>query len=498
MYRPKAFDVSDLAELHDLMTSIRLAHLVSSTSGGLVGSIVPLLVDRDRGPHGTLVGHLARANHHWRDLTPGVESMAIFAGPDAYVSPSWYATKQETGKVVPTWNYVAVHAYGELVVHDDPAWLEALVRRLTDVPGGGAGRPVVGRRRAGRLRASPAAGDRRHRAADQPHRGQAQAQPEPTCRRRGRCRCRSGRRQRRRARRRWAHDAGTVKFVAADWSDSARSLTDAVTVLVGPANGAYPTGNTLVVQGAGETVIIDPSVTVAERVARRSPSTPCSTATATRTTSPATERFPRARVHVHHDDLPGVRGLDGLMAVYGLPMTHPFATDVVEQFHYAPRPDAIGFADGHVFDLGGTTVQAVHLPGHTRGHSGFRISGGVFFLSDIDLTGFGPYYGDVWSDLDDFEASLAKVRDEEADYYVTFHHKGIIEGRAEFLRLLDSVRGGHRPSPPGDARLPRRTALAGRDGGAPLRVPAPRRALVHRRRGVAHRRVARATDARPW
>jgi len=133
VYRPKAFDVSDLAELHDLMTSIRLAHLVSSTSGGLVGSIVPLLVDRDRGPHGTLVGHVARANHHWRDLTPGVDSMAIFAGPDAYVSPSWYATKQETGKVVPTWNYVAVHAYGELVVHDDPGWLETLVRRLTDV-----------------------------------------------------------------------------------------------------------------------------------------------------------------------------------------------------------------------------------------------------------------------------------------------------------------------------------------------------------------------------
>ena len=132
MYRPKAFDATDLAELHDLMTSIRLAHLVSSTSGGLVGSIVPLLVDRDRGHHGTLVGHLARANRHWRDLTPGAESMAIFAGPDAYVSPSWYATKQETGKVVPTWNYVAVHAYGELVVHDDAAWVEALVRRLTD------------------------------------------------------------------------------------------------------------------------------------------------------------------------------------------------------------------------------------------------------------------------------------------------------------------------------------------------------------------------------
>ncbi len=79
----------------------------------------------------------------------------------------------------------------------------------------------------------------------------------------------------------------------------------------------------------------------------------------------------------------------------------------------------------------------MHLPGHTRGHSGFRISGGVFFLSDIDLTGFGPYYGDVWSDLEDFERSLEQVRHEQADYYVTFHHKGVIEGRGRFVELLD-------------------------------------------------------------
>jgi glyoxylase-like metal-dependent hydrolase (beta-lactamase superfamily II) len=147
--------------------------------------------------------------------------------------------------------------------------------------------------------------------------------------------------------------------------------------------------------------------------------------------------FTTARVHIHHDDLPGARSLPGLMAVYGLPLDHEFATTIREEFHYAPRPDAEGFADGHVFDLGGVTIEAVHLPGHTRGHSGFRVSGGVFFLSDIDLTGFGPYYGDVWSDLDDFEESLRKVRDEDADFYVTFHHKGVIEGRATFVRMVD-------------------------------------------------------------
>ena len=123
------------------------------------------------------------------------------------------------------------------------------------------------------------------------------------------------------------------------------------------------------------------------------------------------------------------------MACTGCRSTTPSPPTSSRQFHYAPRPDAIGFGDGHVFDLGGTTVEAVHLPGHTRGHSGFRVDGEVFFLSDIDLTGFGPYYGDVWSDLEDFEASLAKVREEDARYYVTFHHRGVIEGREEFLRL---------------------------------------------------------------
>ncbi|MGH9269779.1 MAG: MBL fold metallo-hydrolase [Ilumatobacteraceae bacterium] len=223
-----------------------------------------------------------------------------------------------------------------------------------------------------------------------------------------------------------------------DWSDLERRLTDEVTVLVGPPNGAYPTGNTLVVRGRGETVIIDPSITVAERDGAPIAIDAVINSHSHEDHLAGNGTFPDARVHVHHDDLPGVRTLQGLMDVYGLPIDHPFAADIVESFHYVPRPDATGFTDGHVFDLGGTTVEAVHLPGHTRGHSGLRISGGVFFLSDIDLTGFGPYYGDVWSDLDDFEESLRRVRDEYADFYVTFHHKGVIEGRAEFVRLLDA------------------------------------------------------------
>jgi glyoxylase-like metal-dependent hydrolase (beta-lactamase superfamily II) len=150
--------------------------------------------------------------------------------------------------------------------------------------------------------------------------------------------------------------------------------------------------------------------------------------------------FDDARVHIHHADLLGAQHIDGLMEVYGLTgaSRRDFERVVIEEFHYTPRPDAEGFGDGHVFDLGGgVRVEAVHLPGHTRGHSGFRI-GDVFFLSDIDLTGFGPYYGDVWSDLDDFESSLRKVRAEEAAFYVTFHHRGVIEGRATFVELVDA------------------------------------------------------------
>ncbi len=208
---------------------------------------------------------------------------------------------------------------------------------------------------------------------------------------------------------------------------------------MGAAQGSYPSGNSVLVRGAGETVIIDPSVTVVERGGAPTRVDAVLNSHSHEDHMAGNGFFPAARVHIHHDDLPGARSLDGLMAVYGLsgPAEDEFRHTVVEEFFYAPRPDAQGFGDGHVFDLGGVTVQAVHLPGHTRGHSGFRISDGVFFLSDIDLTGFGPYYGDAWSDLDDFEASLARVREEEADHYVTFHHKGVVEGRATFVRMVD-------------------------------------------------------------
>lgn len=132
MYRPAAFDVPDLGELHDLVDASGPADLVSLTPDGLTATVLPMLLDRTAGPFGTLNGHLARANEHWRAVSPGVESLAILGGPDAYVSPSLYAAKARTAKVVPTWNYITVHARGELVIHDDAAWVRDLVGRLTE------------------------------------------------------------------------------------------------------------------------------------------------------------------------------------------------------------------------------------------------------------------------------------------------------------------------------------------------------------------------------
>ncbi len=225
----------------------------------------------------------------------------------------------------------------------------------------------------------------------------------------------------------------------ADWGADERKLTDDVSVLCGAAKGGYPSGNSLLVRGSGETVLIDPSIDVVSRGGVPAPVDAIINSHSHEDHIAGNGMFSDARIHVHEADLPGVTSMDGLMAVYGLDGSArtEFEQTVIDEFHFTPRPDASGFTDGHVFDLGGRTrVEAVHLPGHTRGHSGFRI-GDVFFLSDIDLTGFGPYYGDVWSDLDDFEESLVKVRDEDAAFYVTFHHKGVIEGRETFLELLD-------------------------------------------------------------
>ena len=105
--------------------------LVTSTAQGLVATMLPFIHDPDRGPHGALLGHVARNNDHWRHAPVG-EALVILRGPDAYISPQWYASKREHGRDVPTWNYITAHVHGRLVIHDDPAWVEANVRALSD------------------------------------------------------------------------------------------------------------------------------------------------------------------------------------------------------------------------------------------------------------------------------------------------------------------------------------------------------------------------------
>jgi transcriptional regulator len=134
MYIPAHF-APDEAQVDELLRNHGAADLVTLTAQGLVATMLPFIYvpPGDSGtaePHGALHGHLARNNEQWKLDSVG-EALVIVRGPDAYITPGWYSTKAETGRVVPTWNYVTAHVYGRLIVHDDPVWTEDLVRRLT-------------------------------------------------------------------------------------------------------------------------------------------------------------------------------------------------------------------------------------------------------------------------------------------------------------------------------------------------------------------------------
>ena len=131
MYVPPHFLEDDKAALHRAIGETRLATLVTLDSEGLEASHVPILLDEEEGPFGVIRGHLARANPQWRRASAETPALVMFLGPDAYVSPNWYATKRETGKVVPTWNYLAIHAYGRVEFFEDAERLRAIVTSLT-------------------------------------------------------------------------------------------------------------------------------------------------------------------------------------------------------------------------------------------------------------------------------------------------------------------------------------------------------------------------------
>ena len=140
MYQPDHFRVDDATQMHALMRARPLAALISAGASGLYGTHLPTVL-KDEGGFGTIECHLARANPHWRELAEGNEALMIFQGPEGYISPNWYPTKAQTGKVVPTWNYAVVHAYGCPAVMQDKDWLRRHVGELTDQQEAGEAHP---------------------------------------------------------------------------------------------------------------------------------------------------------------------------------------------------------------------------------------------------------------------------------------------------------------------------------------------------------------------
>ena len=215
----------------------------------------------------------------------------------------------------------------------------------------------------------------------------------------------------------------------------------AVTVLYGAGRGKYPHGNSLLVRGARESLMIDPSLGVVARKDELPHVDRVWNSHCHEDHIAGNHLFPEVRWELHEADLLGIHSFAGLLEIYGYDeavLKGGWERTLLERFHYAAQPEATSFSDGHVLELGGgVRVRVVHTPGHTRGHCAFHIEpDDVLYIGDIDLSSFGPYYGDAWSDLADFERSLALVRAFRAKHYATFHHIGVVD-RAAFLARMD-------------------------------------------------------------
>lgn len=214
----------------------------------------------------------------------------------------------------------------------------------------------------------------------------------------------------------------------------------AVSVYAGEKSGKYPDGNQVVVQGADARAAFDTPL-VANRLGREFLDVDLVVLGHVHEDHMAgLHRVPQAEVHVHELDVEAARSWEGLSRHYGYsrPVLDEMHALIRRDFHYAPRPDAMPYHDGAVWELGGgVTVRAFHAPGHTSGHCVLLVEpGGVAFIGDIELSSFGPYYGDATSNLVDFRRTLEAVKEIPAQAWVTSHHKGVITDRATFLSLL--------------------------------------------------------------
>lgn len=214
-----------------------------------------------------------------------------------------------------------------------------------------------------------------------------------------------------------------------------RNLSPHVWLITDPSQGKYPEANGLLVQGADSSLLIDAPKSMLDAPALDElPAWPdrvvlshCHEDHLPGLARPDLQRLP---LEVHAADAFGLESLESFLDLFGMP--EPFrsawAETVVERFHYRPRPDASTFTDGEVWDLGGVQVEVVHTPGHTAGHCVFRIQpDDIVFLADIDLSGFGPYYGDAVSDLEAFERSLERIAGWTARWFVSGHHIGAVD-----------------------------------------------------------------------
>jgi glyoxylase-like metal-dependent hydrolase (beta-lactamase superfamily II) len=218
-----------------------------------------------------------------------------------------------------------------------------------------------------------------------------------------------------------------------------------VRIYLGDKSGKYPDGNQVVVQGADTRVAFDTPL-VAQRIGSDLDEVDLLILGHVHEDhTVAMGRLRHAQVQVHEADLAAAQSWDGLARHYGYPapVLAVIREMIAREFSWAPRPDATGYTDGASWDLGGgVRVRAHHLPGHTAGHCALvEESQGVAFIGDIDLTGFGPYYGDASSSLTEFQRSLRRVRELDARIWVTSHHRGVITERAAFEQALARFAG---------------------------------------------------------
>lgn len=213
-----------------------------------------------------------------------------------------------------------------------------------------------------------------------------------------------------------------------------------VSVYLGEKSGKYPDGNQVTVRGADTLVAFDTPLVANRLGAELLDADLIVLGHVHEDHMAGLRRMARTPVQAHELDVEAARSWEGLARHYGYApgVLAGMRAMIEEKFHYVPRPDAQPYGDGACWDLGGgVRVTAFHMPGHTRGHCVLLVEpGGIAFIGDIDLSSFGPYYGDATSSLADFRRTLERVKEIPARVWITSHHKGVITERETFLALL--------------------------------------------------------------